>query len=126
MEIFRISIGVTLSSIYQHKQGFHIIKESIRAVSIFKHNDGLTAITHCALFGRSLVFSIFEVGRLNCRKNLLVGNVVTVQHFFLAISNRNPKISTSKPEKLVGGRMPRNFNDYPNQKRLVALASIVL
>jgi hypothetical protein len=39
MEILRISIRVTLSSsFYWHEQGFHIVKDYIRAISIFNNN----------------------------------------------------------------------------------------
>jgi hypothetical protein len=37
-EIFRVSIRVN-SSIYWHEQGFGLIKESVRAVSIFNNNN---------------------------------------------------------------------------------------
>jgi hypothetical protein len=39
VEIFRISIRVTSTSINQHEQGFRIIKESIEAVSIFNNKQ---------------------------------------------------------------------------------------
>jgi hypothetical protein len=41
MEIFRISIQVTSTSIYQHEQGLGIIKESIQADSIFNNDFGV-------------------------------------------------------------------------------------